>query len=283
MNIKSKPCTLDYISSGYGSRKISVSGASTNHRGTDFPATGTARAMAAGTCVESSYNSARGYYVVIRHSSTWSTEYQHLKPGTKIGYGKKVKAGDKVGTIGSSGVGATHLHVELRKNGSPINIQPYLIKAFMPKKISHTLTEITGYNKRALAWRWYLEVARLQTDLKKLGYYTGSVDGRFETKTAKALKSFQRAKKLSADASVGAKTRAALQEAIKNLSANSFKVKTKYNMRIRSSASTKGKTLKVVKKGSTLTITKTNSAKTWGYCPAYKGWICIMSKYVSRV
>lgn len=276
-----KPCNLDYCSSGYGIRHINVSGASTQHRGFDIPGSGGAYSMAKGKVQEVAWNNARGWYIVIKHNTTYSTEYQHLAAKPTLKKGTSVKSGQRLGTIGSTGVGARHLHIEVRKNGSPIDPQPFLIKAFMPKKITHTLTEIKGYNHRALAWRWYLEVARLQTDLKKLGYYTGKVDGKFESGTTAAVKRFQKASKLTVDGSVGSKTIAALSKAVANYKApapaksSAFKVKTLYNMKIRKSASTKGKVVKIVKKGSTLKITKTNSSKTWGYSSTAGGWVCI--------
>ena len=50
------------------------------------------------------------------------------------------------------------------------------------------------------------EVKRIQTVLKKLGYYTGSVDGIYGTKTKKAVTSFQRDCGLTADGICGNKT-----------------------------------------------------------------------------
>lgn len=277
-----KPCNLDYCSSGYGTRKINVNGASTYHRGFDIPASGSAYAMAKGKVKEVGWNDFRGWYIVISHGNVWSTEYQHLAYKPSLKKGKSVKSGQKIGTIGATGVGARHLHIEVRKYGNPVNPQPYLIKSFLPKKITHVLQQITGYNHRALAWRWYLDVARLQKDLKKLGFYTGNVDGKFESNTAKAVKKFQRKQKLTPDGSVGTKTRKALEEALKDKTNSDklalesyFFVKTLYNMNIRKEPNKTSKVLKMVKKGSKIKISKTAKLGKWGYSKTLKGWICI--------
>lgn len=53
-------------------------------------------------------------------------------------------------------------------------------------------------------------VTKIQTNLKKWGYYTGSVDGVFGTQTSKAVQSFQRKNGLTVDGVVGNRTLAAL-------------------------------------------------------------------------
>lgn len=56
-------------------------------------------------------------------------------------------------------------------------------------------------------------VKALQTKLKELGFYTGSIDGVYGNGTRNAVKNFQRKKGLSADGVAGAKTLAALNNA----------------------------------------------------------------------
>ncbi|MBP3523919.1 MAG: peptidoglycan-binding protein [Clostridia bacterium] len=57
-------------------------------------------------------------------------------------------------------------------------------------------------------------VTQLQTDLKQLGYYYGSITGNFGEKTQDAVKEFQKAKGLPADGVAGSKTLAAVKTAI---------------------------------------------------------------------
>ena len=54
------------------------------------------------------------------------------------------------------------------------------------------------------------EVRRIQQKLKNWGYYTGTVDGIYGSKTVAAVKYFQRTNGLTADGIVGSKTAAAL-------------------------------------------------------------------------
>ena len=284
-SLKHKPCNKDYCSSGYGTRNISVSGASTYHRGFDIPGTGSIYAMASGTIKEKGYNSARGYYVVVKHTSTYSTGYQDMGSACSLKVGKKVKAGDKIGIIGSTGVGSKHLHIELRKNNIPINPQPYLIKAFMPSKITHTLQRITGYNLKALAWRWYLDVACMQKKLKANGYYDGNIDGRFEAKTEKAVKKFQKSKGLKQDGSCGPKTYKELNKLSSKVKANpktynvNREYKWKQNMKVRNIPTKSSKSIGILKKNKKVKVTKVRKKYgdkyKWAYCPSLKGWICI--------
>ncbi|QSJ19914.1 peptidoglycan-binding protein [Nostoc sp. UHCC 0702] len=57
------------------------------------------------------------------------------------------------------------------------------------------------------------EVANIQRCLKKLGYFNGSVTGKFATLTQKSVIRFQQAKGLTADGVVGSSTQQALQQA----------------------------------------------------------------------
>ena len=59
------------------------------------------------------------------------------------------------------------------------------------------------------------QVKILQTQLKELEYYEGSIDGKYGGTTKNAVSKFQSAKDLSADGVVGRSTRDALQKAVK--------------------------------------------------------------------
>lgn len=67
------------------------------------------------------------------------------------------------------------------------------------------------------------EVKTLQQRLKDLGYYKGSVDGKYGAGTTEAVKAFQRANKLTADGKAGKNTQTALysRNAVKASAANS--------------------------------------------------------------
>lgn len=103
-------------------------------------------------------NGGCGNYVVIQHDDGSLSRYYHLKYDTVcVTAGQRVKAGDKIGIMGSSGNSTgTHLHYELRDpdivliNNSPENID-YVFKAEnLNAKMEYELWQITsGYNIRS--------------------------------------------------------------------------------------------------------------------------------------
>ena len=60
----------------------------------------------------------------------------------------------------------------------------------------------------------------LQKALKQLKYYSGTVDGKFGSKTKKAVKAFQKAKKLTVDGKAGKKTLKAIEKALDSASSS---------------------------------------------------------------
>lgn len=95
------------------------------HLGTDYAApTGTPiLATADGTVSKASRSRGNGIYVKLRHNKTYDTQYLHMsKIANGIRVGKRVKQGDVIGYVGSTGA-ATGPHVCYRfwKNGKQIN------------------------------------------------------------------------------------------------------------------------------------------------------------------
>ena len=95
------------------------------HRGVDYGAGyGTpVVAVSAGTVVSSGWAGGAGRRVVIRHASGYESAYFHLSAfGAGIRAGARVEQGRTVGRVGNSGtVTGTHLHYELKKNGTHVN------------------------------------------------------------------------------------------------------------------------------------------------------------------
>lgn len=95
-----------------------------NHTGVDIAASSgtTIYASAAGEVVEVGYNANTwGYYVKIKHDSTYSTLYLHMSRYT-VTKGQKVKQGDVIGYVGRTGfVTGSHCHFSIIKNGSYID------------------------------------------------------------------------------------------------------------------------------------------------------------------
>ena len=56
------------------------------------------------------------------------TLYGHLKPGgILVEKGQEVKKGEKIGLVGMTGTATGyHLHFEVRKDGKPVDPEPYL-------------------------------------------------------------------------------------------------------------------------------------------------------------
>lgn len=86
------------------------------------------RAAADGTVVYSGSGLiGYGNLVIIKHSETYLSAYAHNKK-VLVREQKKVKAGEKIAEIGSSGTSENKLHFEIRKNGKPVNPLWYLPK-----------------------------------------------------------------------------------------------------------------------------------------------------------
>ncbi len=112
-------------SSEYGARCIPVIWGSTNHLGQDMAASdgNTIRAIADGTVVyvKNPAGTTSGY-LAIKHvidGETVYSGYYHMWQASKYVYlGQKVKQGQKIATVGSSGPStAPHLHFEIWKGG----------------------------------------------------------------------------------------------------------------------------------------------------------------------
>ena len=67
-----------------------------------------------------------GWGARVRHSEEQETLYAHLNH-LNVVLGQRLSRGDILGTMGRSGnATGVHLHYEVRRNGQPVNPQPYL-------------------------------------------------------------------------------------------------------------------------------------------------------------
>jgi murein DD-endopeptidase MepM/ murein hydrolase activator NlpD len=119
------PVKFSRISSRYNpNRRIKYYGYKKRpHLGTDFAAPiGTPiLATASGTVVESTRRRGNGKYVTIRHNSTYSTKYFHMK-NQNVKKGQVVKQGDVIGWIGMTGnTGGPHVCYRFWKNGKQVD------------------------------------------------------------------------------------------------------------------------------------------------------------------
>ena len=116
------------ITCGFGYRSAPTAGASTYHKGIDIglPTGSPVVATKAGTVVMASYNSAKGYYVVIDHGSGIMSYYYH-NSRILVSVGDKVSAGQQVAKAGNTGISTgSHLHFSITINGTYVNPRKYV-------------------------------------------------------------------------------------------------------------------------------------------------------------
>ena len=113
------------MSSGFGMRHHPILGYNKMHKGVDFAASTGTPIYAAGDGVieRAGRNGGYGNYVRIRHNGTLKTAYAHMsKFKSGISTGKRVKQGDVIGYVGTSGRSTgPHLHYEVLENGRQVN------------------------------------------------------------------------------------------------------------------------------------------------------------------
>ena len=115
------------LSSSFGMRKHPILGYNKMHRGTDFAAPEGTPIMASGDgkIIRARWCGGGGNCIKIKHNSTYSTVYAHLKSFARgIKEGKKVTQGQIIGYVGSTGMSTgPHLHYEVIINGKKVNSQ----------------------------------------------------------------------------------------------------------------------------------------------------------------
>ena len=149
------------LSSSYGMRKHPILGYNKMHKGVDFAApTGTPIFAAGNGIVEYvGRNGGYGKYIRIRHDGTYKTAYAHLNSYKKgIGNGVRVKQGDIIGYVGSTGRSTgPHLHYEIIVNGQQIN--PATLKLPSGRKLNEQ--QLIDFN--LLVSQKNLEVEKLRS------------------------------------------------------------------------------------------------------------------------
>ena len=127
---KEYACPLEnaVVTSAFGSRTDPVTGnKNAYHHGIDMAAAkgSDIRSLCEGTVEYVKKDDIYGNCILIDHGE-FSSFYAHLS-SINIEKGRKVKAGDKIGVIGSSGKSTgVHLHFEIIKEGERIDPSPYL-------------------------------------------------------------------------------------------------------------------------------------------------------------
>jgi murein DD-endopeptidase MepM/ murein hydrolase activator NlpD len=136
------PLRYSRISSRFNLRRyIKYYGRIKPHKGTDFAASiGTPIVSTAdGRVIESRRNGGNGNYVKIRHNSTYTTQYLHMRK-RKVKVGDYVKQGDVIGYVGMTGnTSGPHVCYRFWKNGRQVD--PFRQKLPSAKPIKKDIKE----------------------------------------------------------------------------------------------------------------------------------------------
>lgn len=123
------PSDVRYISSPFGYRSNPFVGKGTEfHNGTDFPGPqGTPiYAVEDGVVTHASVLGGYGNLIIVKHNNSLETRYAHLS-GYKVRVGQRVTQGQTIGLMGTTGRSTgSHLHFEVRVNGTAVNPMGYL-------------------------------------------------------------------------------------------------------------------------------------------------------------
>ena len=118
------------ITSKFGPRISPFTGKKAFHSGLDIgsPRGREIKAPAAGKVVVAAYDTRMGNFIRINHGYGIETTYGHLSK-ILVKYGKKVKRGDVIGLVGSTGKFSTgpHLHYQVAINDKVVNPVQYIL------------------------------------------------------------------------------------------------------------------------------------------------------------
>ena len=128
---------LKRMASGYGYRIHPIYTVRKMHWGMDFTAPTGTPIYATGDGKVSTYKKSRsgyGNHIIIDHGYGYQTLYAHMSK-VDVRRGQKVKRGDIIGYVGSSGRStAPHLHYEVIKDGRKINPVNYYFNDLSPEE-----------------------------------------------------------------------------------------------------------------------------------------------------
>ena len=133
---------LKRTASGFGYRIHPIYKISKFHSGMDFTAPTGTEVYATGNGVISTVQSARrelGNHIIVDHGFGYQTVYGHLDK-FNVREGQKVKRGDVIGFIGSTGLStAPHLHYEVLVNGRYVDPALYYFNDLTPEEYNRML------------------------------------------------------------------------------------------------------------------------------------------------
>ena len=163
------PVNNPRISSPFGYRTHPITGRRGKlHRGIDYANTGTIYAAGNAIVRKVGYNgnkrSGYGHYIYLNHGDGLQTLYAHMEAASRYKVGDRVKAGDPIGIIGSTGASTgRHLHFEVIESWRRVDPAPYL-------NGGRTFVKVTGRYDHQTKIGW-------QRFLARRGWYKGLIDG----------------------------------------------------------------------------------------------------------
>lgn len=110
--------------SGFGPREAPTAGASTWHKSLDIPANGGDPVVSIqdGTVTSAGWVDGYGWTVHIDHGNGVETEYHHMQAQSDVKPGDKVKKGQQIGAVGSTGTSTgNHLDFQVWQDGKIID------------------------------------------------------------------------------------------------------------------------------------------------------------------
>ncbi len=117
------PVDSHNITSNFGYRTSPISGKYSLHTGLDIAAPEGSKitAVCDGVVEKADKNDMRGNYVIIRHSNSLKTTYNHCSQ-LLVREGMHIRAGETIALVGSTGASTgSHLHFEVMLGGKYIN------------------------------------------------------------------------------------------------------------------------------------------------------------------
>lgn len=139
------------FSSGFGYRVHPIYKIRKMHTGCDLSAPKGVAVYATGdgVVIASGWDSGYGNAVEINHGYGYVTKYAHLS-ATKCRVGQKVKRGQVIGKVGSTGLSVSpHLHYEVLHNGKFVNPVNYFYQDLSPKEYQEMLN-ISNQDRQSL-------------------------------------------------------------------------------------------------------------------------------------
>jgi murein DD-endopeptidase MepM/ murein hydrolase activator NlpD len=118
-----------WVTSGFGLRISPFTGQRAVHDGLDIgaPPSAPVYAPAGGQVAAAGFDAKMGNLVAIDHGYGFETQYGHLSK-VLVKQGQRVKRGDVLGLVGSTGLSTgPHLHYMVKVNSRPVNPQRYIL------------------------------------------------------------------------------------------------------------------------------------------------------------